>query len=194
MVLSCDSTPPTPSTSPRAALSLLGTGVALRHLCQLHLVVKAQQLDPMLGSILDLCNLLTGVGVDDLTGRDANMLDQLHLCLWGPKGGGEEAAGPAGPTEAKEAQMRGKVTAMHAEVHKKGAPLLDNRYTKSGLRLAHRSLTGRAVTYSHVGSTLHNPKGRGDSIHKEYIVDLYIYYNFLAVKHLLILTKSVYLL
>jgi hypothetical protein len=44
--------------------------------------------------------LLTGVGVDDLTGRDANTLDQLHLCLWGPKGSGEEAPGPA----AQEAQ------------------------------------------------------------------------------------------
>lgn len=81
--------PPLPShsaqASPRVARSLLGTGVALYHLCQLHLVVKAQQPDPVLGSVLDLCNLLTGVGADDLTGRDANTLDQLHLCLWVPK-------------------------------------------------------------------------------------------------------------
>lgn len=92
----------------RVALSLLGTGVVLRHLCQLHVVVKAQQLDPMLGSILDLCNLLAGIGIDDLTGRDAKTLDQRHLCLWGPKGGGEEVPGSAGSAEAKETQMRGK--------------------------------------------------------------------------------------
>lgn len=47
----------------------------------------------MLGSILDLGNLLTGVGTDDLTGRDTNVLDQLHLCLRSSKGRGEEAAG-----------------------------------------------------------------------------------------------------
>lgn len=84
----------------------------------------------MLGSILDLCNLLTGVGVDDLTGRDTNTLDQLHLCLWGPKGDGEEAQGLLGPTEVEEAQMKGKVTAMHGEVHKKWTLFFHNKNVK----------------------------------------------------------------
>lgn len=70
-----------PSLPAEVVLSLLGTGVALDHLGQLHFIVEAQQPHPMLGSILDLCNLLTGVGTDDLTGRDTDMLDQLHLCL-----------------------------------------------------------------------------------------------------------------
>lgn len=171
-------------------LSLLGTGVAFYHLCQLHLVVKAQQPDPMLGSILDVCNLLTGVAVDDLTGRDTNMLDQLHLCLWDPKGGGEEAPEPAGPTEAKEAQMRGKVIAVPGEVHKMWASLLDNRYTKISTH-AGSPLTGRAAVYRCVGGLLHNPREGGVPF-REYMVDLYVYYEFLTVKHLA-LTKSVYL-
>lgn len=70
-----------PSLPAEVVLGLLGTGVALDHLGQLHFIVEAQQPHPMLGSILDLCNLLTGVGTDDLTGRDTDMLDQLHLCL-----------------------------------------------------------------------------------------------------------------
>lgn len=39
----------------------------------------------------------------------------------------EEAPGPAGPTEAKEAQMRDEVTVVHAEVYQKWASLLDHR-------------------------------------------------------------------
>lgn len=80
--------------------------MALYHLCQLQSIVEAQQLDPVLCSVLDLCDLLTGVGVDDLTGGDAHTLDQLHLCLRGPKGGGEEASGSTGPLQGKEAQRR----------------------------------------------------------------------------------------
>ena len=114
----------------------------------------------MLGSILDVCNLLTGIGIDDLTGRDTNMLDQLHLCLWGPKGGGEEAPEPAGPMEAKEAQMRGKVIAMPKEVHKKWASLLDNRYTTIRTHTDSR-LTRRAATYSCAEGEPLNPREGG---------------------------------
>ena len=114
----------------------------------------------MLGSILDVCNLLTGIGIDDLTGGDTNMLDQLHLCLWGPKGGGEEAPEPAGPMEAKEAQMRGKVVAMPKGVHKKWASLLDNRYTTIKTH-TDSPLTRRTATYSCTGDALHSPREGG---------------------------------
>lgn len=54
----------------------------------------------------------------------------------------------------------------------------------------HHSLIGRAAMYSCAGGALNNPKqGRGPT-HKEYMVDLYIYYNFLVAEHL-IRTKSV---
>lgn len=56
--------------------------------------------------------------------------------------------------------------------------------------LVHHSLIGRAAMYSCAGGALHNPKRGRDPTHKEYMVDLYIYYNFLVVKHL-IRTKSV---
>ena len=104
--------------------------------------------------------MLTGIGIDDLTGGDTNILDQLHLCLWGPKGGGEEAPEPAGPMEAKEAQMRGKVIAMPKEVHKKWASLLDNRYTTTRTH-TDSLLTRRPATYSCAEGELLNPREGG---------------------------------
>lgn len=63
--------------------SLLCIIVASGHFHQFHLTVKRHHLDPMGRSILDLRNLLAGIGVDNSAWIHIQRLNQLNFCLNG---------------------------------------------------------------------------------------------------------------
>lgn len=86
--------------------------------------------------------------------------------------------------------MRCRVIGRHGEVPKKWASFLPNRYVKirthTGSPLFERQDCHRQPCRWHTVQL----RG-GGPIHRESMVDLSVYYNFLAVKHLS-LTKPVY--
>lgn len=53
------------------------------HFHEFHLAIKGHHLDPMGRRILDLRNLLAGVGIDDSAWIHSQRLDQLNLGLEG---------------------------------------------------------------------------------------------------------------
>lgn len=60
---------------------LLGIVMAASHLHEFHLTIKGHHLDAVGRCILDLRNLLAGVGIDDSAWIHAQRLNQLNLHL-----------------------------------------------------------------------------------------------------------------
>lgn len=76
----------------------LGVVVTTGHFHELHLAIKCHHLDAMGRRILDLRDLLAGVGIDNSAWIDSQRLNQLNLRLEGKEGGIGGGGGETMPT------------------------------------------------------------------------------------------------
>lgn len=89
--------------------------------------------------------------------------------------------------------MRGRVIVCLGRSLRSGLHFYTTDMRKSGLMPVRHSLTDKAATDSWAGGALYN-RGEGGPSHRESMVDLYSYYNFLAVEHLSLTKSYIYIL